>query len=79
MMSNGSKLTLTGELNMQWLNDVLNFFQSYAEIIFAIIGVFSLIATKTPNKADDKIVQTILDLVNFLGMNFGKAKNDSNV
>ena len=41
----------------------------------AIVGGFALLATLTPNKSDDKIVQTILDVVNFLGANLGKAKN----
>ena len=42
----------------------------------AVIGAFALIATKTPNKVDDKIGQVLMDIVNFLGANFGKAKND---
>ena len=44
--------------------------------IVTVIGAFSIIATATPNKTDDKILQIILDIVNFLGMNLGKAKND---
>ena len=44
--------------------------------ILIFIGVFSTIATMTPNKVDDKILQFLMDLVNFLGGNLGKAKND---
>ena len=44
----------------------------------AVIGAFALIASKTPNKVDDKIGQVLMDIVNFLGANFGKAKNDPN-
>jgi hypothetical protein len=40
-----------------------------------IIGIFAVIATLTPNESDDKIVKTILDGVNFLGGNLGKAAN----
>lgn len=52
------------------------FITEWFQVIVAIVGVFALIATRTPNKSDDKIVQFILDLVNFLGANIGKAKND---
>ena len=41
----------------------------------AIVGVFSIIATATPNKSDDKIVAVILKIVNLLGQNYGKAAN----
>lgn len=45
-------------------------------IITSFVGVFALIATMTRNKTDDRIVQVILDVINFLGGNFGKAKNE---
>ena len=48
--------------------------QNYV-IVLEIIGVFAIIATQTPNKTDDKIVQSILNIVNAVGMNAGKAKN----
>lgn len=41
----------------------------------AVVGAFALIATKTPNKTDDRILQVILDIINFLGANLGKSKN----
>jgi len=47
----------------------------YLPIIISVVGSFSMIATLTPNKVDDKIIQFLLDIVNFLGANFGKAKN----
>ena len=47
----------------------------YLPIVTSLVGSFALIATLTPNKTDDKIIQMILDVVNFLGANFGKAKN----
>jgi cellobiose-specific phosphotransferase system component IIC len=45
--------------------------------VLTIIGAFAVIATATPNKVDDKILQFIMDLINFLGANLGKAKNDA--
>lgn len=52
---------------------------NYVEILSAvasIVGGFAILASFTPNKSDDRIVQMILDVVNFLGANIGKAKND---
>ncbi len=42
----------------------------------AVVGAFALVATKTENKSDDRIMQVILDIINFLGANLGKAKNN---
>ena len=47
----------------------------YFDICLTVIGAASVIATKTPNTSDDKVMQKILDVVNVLGMNVGKAKN----
>jgi hypothetical protein len=44
--------------------------------VAGIVGGFAVIASITPNKSDDRIVQMILDVVNFLGANFGKASNN---
>ncbi len=48
---------------------------AWIPIVLSVVGAFALIATKTPNKTDDRILQWILDVVNFLGANLGKAKN----
>ena len=45
------------------------------DIALSAVGVFALIATRTPNKVDDRIAQVFADIVNFLGANLGKAKN----
>lgn len=55
---------------------ISDFIVAYLPIAVSVVGTFSLIATMTPNKTDDKIIQVLLDIVNFLGANFGKAKND---
>ena len=52
--------------------------ENYIQMLTAvggIVGGFAIIASMTPNKSDDRIVQMILDMVNFIGANFGKAKN----
>jgi hypothetical protein len=52
--------------------------ENYMQMLTAvggIVGGFAVIASMTPNKSDDRIVQMILDMVNFIGANFGKAKN----
>ena len=38
-----------------------------------------MIAAMTANETDDKVVNAILKVINFLGMNIGTAKNDPNV
>ncbi len=48
-------------------------------IVTSVIGSFALIAAVTKNKSDDKIIQWALDIVNFLGANFGKSKNSDTV
>ena len=47
----------------------------YLPIAVSVVGSFALVASVTPNKTDDKIAQLILDVINFLGANVGKAKN----
>lgn len=54
---------------------VIDFIQLWIPKALIVIGVFATIATITPNKSDDRIVQFLEDLVNFLGGNIGKAKN----
>ncbi len=44
-------------------------------IITSFVGTFALIATKTPNTSDDKIVDFLLKVTNFLGANIGAAAN----
>lgn len=62
---------------MEWITTAINFVTANVEQIVQVIGVFAIVATATPNKVDDAIVQKVLDFVNAIGMNFGNAKNDS--
>lgn len=47
----------------------------YVTIAASLVGTLSAIAVFTPNKVDDKWLQLLLDLINYLAMNFGNAKN----
>lgn len=40
----------------------------YAELILAVLGVFSIIAKMTPTQTDDKIVDFLLKIVHSLGL-----------
>jgi len=60
---------------MESITAIINSIVQYLPIAVSVIGSFALIATLTPNKTDDKIVQLLLDVVNFLGANVGKAAN----
>ena len=44
-------------------------------LALSVCGTFSLVATRTPNQVDDKILQVFMDIINFAGANMGKAKN----
>ncbi len=45
------------------------------QMIALIISAFAILATLTPNKSDDKIMNMLLKGINMLGANLGKAKN----
>jgi len=57
------------------MTELIAFITENWQSALAIVGAFAIIATSTPNKSDDRIVQGILDVMNFLGANMGKAKN----
>ena len=54
---------------------IIDFIAVWSPKALMFIGAFAAIAAVTPNKTDDRIVQFLLDLVNFLGGNVNKAKN----
>ena len=64
---------------MEILTNLVNTIIEWIPTALAVVGAFALVAAKTPNKTDDKILQVILDVINFLGANLGKAKNDPTV
>ena len=60
---------------METITSIIAWFVGHTAEVLQIIGSFAVIATFTPNRVDDKIVQVIMDVVNFLGGNLGKSKN----
>lgn len=57
-------------------NDLAEKVILWLQILTSVIGTFSLIAAATPTKRDDRIVGKLLKVVDFLGANFGAAKNN---
>ena len=55
--------------------DIIEKLPEIIEAVSLIISGCAIIATLTPTKADDKSVQRLLNVVHFLAMNFGRAKN----
>jgi len=47
----------------------------YIKVVLSVLGVASVVATMTKNKADNKVVNLLLKAINALACNFGKAKN----
>lgn len=47
----------------------------WLQVITSVIGTFSVIAAVTPTQRDDRIVGKLMKVVDFLGANFGAAKN----
>lgn len=50
---------------------------SMLKVIPYIIAIASAIAALTPNESDDKLVSSISQVVNMLGLNVGHAKNET--
>ena len=58
---------------MEWLSDN---WQNIMSIATSVVGAFAILSTMTPNPGDDKAVDQLYKLINFLGANFGKSKNE---
>ena len=57
---------------MDWI--IANWGQ-ITQIIVSVVGVAAIVATLTPNSSDNKAVDFLLNIVNAVGGNVGKAKN----
>ncbi len=64
---------------MEWIMELMGWLSANWAVVLSGVGFFSLVATVTPNTADDEIMAKILKAINFLGANLGKAKNDPEV
>ena len=60
---------------MEQLIAIINNLVEVIPALVQIVGGFAILATLTPNDTDNKIIAKILEVINFLGANFGKAKN----
>lgn len=60
---------------MEFITGVVAWVLSHIPQLLEVIGAFALIATMTPNKTDDEIINKLLKFINFVGANFGKSKN----
>lgn len=60
---------------LEWLTAVWEFVGANWDQLFQVVGVFAVIASMTPSKADDRVVQAVLSGIDFLGANFFQAKN----
>tara|TARA_R100001377_G_C3131095_1_gene89352 strand:+ start:245 stop:445 length:201 start_codon:yes stop_codon:yes gene_type:complete len=56
---------------------IMSNWQAWLAAATSVIGSAAIVATLTPNKSDDKIVQKALSIINFIGANVGKAKNNN--
>jgi len=63
---------------MEFITGVITWVTTNLALILQVVGAAAAVATLTPNKSDDKIIQLILDAVNFVGGNIGKATNSPN-
>lgn len=64
----------TGELaTSNWLENIKS--SPWIVLLPAVIGIFSAIATVTPNKVDNIFLDIILNVINVLGLNVGAAEN----
>jgi hypothetical protein len=55
---------------------IMSNWQAWLAAATSVVGSAAIVATLTPNKSDDKIVQKVLSIINFIGANVGKAKNN---
>ena len=57
---------------MEWLTEN---WQTLFSILTSAVGIAAAVATLTPNESDNVIIQKILDVINTVGANFGRASN----
>ena len=60
---------------MDLITNIMTAIPTFLDAALQIVGGFAVISMWTPNKSDDKIVDMILKVLNFMGANAGKARN----
>ena len=57
------------------MDQIIEFAAKWWPTVTAVVTLAAAIAAITPSRHDDRIVQFILDVINKLALNIGKAKN----
>lgn len=60
---------------MEAVNFIMENWEQLFAAVTSFVGAFALVASFTPNSADNELADKALKFVNFLGANFGNAKN----
>jgi|TARA_R100001530_G_C4321425_1_gene155955 hypothetical protein len=60
---------------MEMIDWVMENWEQVLMGVSSIVGGFSILATMTPNSADNRVVDAVMRVINFIGANVGKAKN----
>lgn len=60
---------------MESINYIMANWEQILMGVTSIVGGFSVLATMTPNKSDNQVIDTIMRVINLLGANVGKSKN----
>jgi hypothetical protein len=64
---------------MEMMTSIISSMPVWLVAITALVTGANAVTAITPTKADDKVVSVILNILNFLSMNFGKNKNADDV
>ena len=57
------------------ITKLVHFFPDWILALTTVVTAATAITALTPTKADDRVIATILSVLNFLAGNFGKNKN----
>lgn len=60
---------------MEIFNTVIEFTFTYLPAITGVIAAASAITALTPTTVDDRVIDTVLKVLNFLSLNVGKNTN----
>ena len=60
---------------MEYLNLVIENWDTYSVAVLAVMGAAAAIAALTPTPRDDGIVAFLRKVIDIIGMNIGNAKN----
>ena len=57
------------------MNELIDNWPAWVTVITTVVSAAAAISAITPTKTDDKVMSSILRVVNVLGLNVGKARN----